>query len=205
MGGSTSLRRFVVATLRIDKRTFRGIIVRGALPAFAGALVLTGCGGSSGTPAAASSASSASATTTASTSAFETCLKQHGVKVTPGQFAGRPTGSFSPRAFPSGSRRAFPTGSPRPGASFGGANATAFKACAKYAPKGFGGGAGRAISSSALAAFKSCLTSNGVKVTGTTASQILSEVRSATGKTATAVHTCQVLLQPTAPTPTASA
>jgi hypothetical protein len=199
MNGSTALRRFVAATIRIRKSTLSGIIVRGALPAFAGALVLTGCGGASSTPAAGVSASS---TATASTSAFETCLKQHGVKVTPGRFGGRPTGSFSPRAFPSGSAR--PTRSPRPGASFGGANATAFKACAKYAPAGFAGAAGRTVSSSALAAFKSCLSSNGVKVTGTTASQIISGLRGSTGKTATAVHTCQVLLQPTAPTPTAS-
>jgi hypothetical protein len=201
MNGSTALRQFVAATLRINASTFSGIIVRGALPALAGALLLTACGGASGTPAAAGA--SASATTTASTSAFETCLKQHGVKVTPGQFGGRPTGSFSPGAFPSGSPR--PSRSPRPGASFGGANSAAFQACSKYAPAGFARGANRAVSSSALAAFKSCLTSNGVKFTGTTANQILSGLRNSTGKTATALHTCQVLLQPAAPTPTASA
>lgn len=140
-------------------------------------------------------ASSASATAPAGLSAFETCLKQHGVKITPGQFSARPHASFSPGTFP--------TGLPRPRGSFAGRNSAGFKACAKYAPSGFGGGFNRVISSSALAAFKSCLSSNGVKVTGSTANAILSELRNSTGKTATAVRTCRVLLQPAAPTPSA--
>jgi len=191
MNGSTALRRFVSPALRI--------VLRGALPALAGALVLAGCGGASGTSGTSGTSAagaSASATASAGLSAFQTCLKQHGVKVTPGQFGGRPTGSFSPRAVP--------TGSPRPRPSFAGANSAAAKACAKYAPAGFGRGANRAVSSSALAAFKSCLSSNGVKVTGSTANAILSELRNSTGKTATATHTCQALLQPAAPTPTPS-
>jgi hypothetical protein len=57
------------------------------------------------------------------------------------------------------------------------------------------------VSSSALAAFKSCLSQNGVKVTGTTASAVLAELRNSTGKAAAAVRTCRVLLQPTAPPP----
>ena len=42
---------------------------------------------------------------------------------------------------------------------------------------------------------------DGVKVTGTTASAILAELRDGAGKTAAAVRTCRVLLQPTVPTP----
>jgi hypothetical protein len=185
MNGRTGLRRFIV------------------LPAVAGALVLAGCGGGN---AASTSATSASPSATASLSVFQTCLKQHGVKITPGELRTRPTGSFTPGARPTGSLspRAFPTGSPRPGASFAGANSAAFKACAKYAPKGLAGGFNRTISSSALAAFKSCLSANGVKVTGTTASQIFSELRDSTGKTATALRTCEVLIQPSTPTPTPS-
>ena len=45
---------------------------------------------------------------------------------------------------------------------------------------------------------------NGVKVTGSTASAIMTELRNSTGKTASTLHTCQALLQTTAPTPTAS-
>ena len=189
MNGGTTLRRFVV---------------RGALPVLAATLVLTGCGGNSGSTSSAAATSSASATTSARLSAFQTCLKQHGVTIKPGQFAGRPRGSFSPSAFP--------TRSPRPRPSFTGSlgarDSAAFKACAKYAPAGFGagfgGGFGRTISASALAAFKSCLSQNGVKVTGTTASAVLAELRNATGKTAAAVRTCRVLIQPTSPTPSPS-
>jgi hypothetical protein len=186
MNGGTTRRRF---------------LVRAALPVLAAALVLTGCGGSSSSSSAAAT-SSASATSTASArlSAFRACLKQHGVTIKPGQFSARPRASFTPTAFP--------TRSPRPGSSFAGRDSAAFKACAKYAPTGFGGGFGggfgRTISSSALAAFKSCLSQNGVKVTGTTAAAVLAELRNATGKTATAVRTCRVLLQPAAPTPSPS-
>jgi hypothetical protein len=203
MNGSTGLCRFIVPAFRFRPISIRGALARAVLPAVAGALALVLAGCSGGT--AASTSASASATATASTSAFETCLKQHGVKITPGQFRGRPTGSFSPGARPSGSFSpgAFPTGSARP-SRFAGANSAAFKACAKYAPAGFAGGANRTISSSALAAFKSCLSANGVKVTGTTATQIFSELRNATGKTATALRTCEVLIRPSTPTPTPS-
>jgi hypothetical protein len=197
MNGGITLRRFVIPAVRIGASLIRSALIRAALPALAGALVLAGCGGSGSdnTAGASAAGASASATAPAGLSAFETCLKQHGVKITPGQFSARPHASFSPGAFP--------TGSPRPRGSFAGRNSAGFKACAKYAPSGFGGGFNRVISSSALAAFKSCLSSNGVKVTGSTANAILSELRNSTGKTATAVRTCRVLLQPAAPTPSA--
>jgi hypothetical protein len=199
MNSGFMLRLFAIPTVRIRASLIRGALIRGALirgalPALAGALVLAGCG-SGNTAGTSAAGTSASATASARLSAFETCLKQHGVTVKPGQFSARPRASFSPGALP--------TGSPRPRASFAGRNSAAFKACAKYAPVGFGGGFNRVISSSALAAFKSCLSANGVKVTGSTATAILSELRNSTGKTATAVRTCRVLLQPAAPTPSA--
>ena len=195
MNGGTTRRRF---------------LIQAALPALAAALVLAGCGGSSGSSSNAGATSSASATSSAATSAklsaFQTCLKQHGVTIKPGQFGARPRGSFTPTAFPTGSARPSFSGSARPRPSFSGSaqDSAAFKACAKYAPAGFGGGFNRVVSSSALKAFKSCLSQNGVKVTGTTASAILAELRNATGKTAAADRTCRVLLAPTAPTPSPS-
>jgi hypothetical protein len=195
MNGGTTRRRF---------------LIQAALPALAAALVLTGCGGSSGSSSNAGATSSASATSTAAASAklsaFDTCLKQHGVTIKPGQFGARPRGSFTPTAFPTGSARPSFSGSARPRPSFSGSaqDSAAFKACAKYAPTGFGGGFNRVVSSSALKAFKSCLSQNGVKVTGTTASAILAELRNATGKTAAADRTCRVLLAPTAPSPSPS-
>src|ERR1700749_5204501 len=89
MDGGCRRRRF----------TLRHIVLRAALPAVAGALLLAGCGGSSGSASAASS-SSASATSTAKLSAFQSCLKQHGVKITPGQFGGPPGRALSARAPP---------------------------------------------------------------------------------------------------------
>jgi hypothetical protein len=197
MNGGTEL---ALPPVHARARAIGGALIRGALPALAGALVLAGCGGGGGGSVAAASSASVSSSS-AGLSAFDTCLKQHGVTVSPSRFA-RPTGSFSPRAFPtrSFSPGAFPTGTARPRPSFTGTEGAAFQACAKYAPAGFAGGANRAISSSALAAFKSCLAANGVKVTGNTAGAVLSQLRNATGKTATAVRTCQVLLQPAAPT-----
>jgi hypothetical protein len=195
--------------------TLRRLGIRGALLVLAATLALTACGGSSGSSSSSTSSSSSSAAgssgspspTSAALSAFQACLKQHGVTIKPGQFSGRPRGSFSPGA--SFSPRAFPSGSPRPrpSGSFFGTNSAAFQACSKYAPAGFGfgGGFGRTVSASALAAFKSCLSQNGIKVTGTTAPAILAELRNATGKTAAAVRTCRVLLQPTAPSPSPSA
>ena len=192
MNGGTTLRRFAIPAFRIRASVIRGALIRAALPALAGALVLAGCGGSGGNAAAAGA--SASSTASARLSAFETCLKQHGVTVKPGQFGTRPRASFSPGAFPSRS--------PRP-SRFAGRDSAAFKACAKYAPTGFGRGFNPVISSSALIAFKSCLSANGVKVTGSSAGAILSELLNSTGKTADAVRTCRVLLQPAAPTPSA--
>jgi hypothetical protein len=194
------------------------IFIRLAVLAAALCLTLTACGGGGSTPAASGSGgavpsptASASSSGSAALSAFDTCLKSHGVKTT-----------FKPRAFPSGSARptarptAFPTAHRSPGAGgFGGfatnsADAAAFKACQKYAPTGFGRGSGGfgggSVSASALAAFKSCMTQNGVTVTGSTVQAIFSQLRTATGKTATAFKTCRVLIQSSAtPSPSPSA
>jgi hypothetical protein len=186
--------------------------IAGGLAAMAAAacVALTACGGSSATGAGSTGAGSANAAATASATgstslaAFQSCLKAHGVKVQPGGFGGtgRPFPGGSARAFPSGTPRPRPTGSftRRPGAFASGADATAFKDCEKYAPAGFGrggfGGGFGGVSASAIAAFKSCMSQNGAKVTGTTAQQIFASLRNATGKTATAEKTCRVLLQP---------
>jgi hypothetical protein len=199
MSGSIPSRRLDIITLRIRSITFSRSVVA-TLPALVGALVLAGCGG--GGNAAAGASGSATA---AGQSAFQSCLRQHGVTIAAGP-SGRPTGSFPTGALPTGAlpTGSFPSGSPRPGASFPSGNSAAFQACAKYAPSGAAGAPNQAVSSSSLAAFKSCMSSHGVKVTGSTASAILSQVRNSTGKTATAFHTCQVLIQPAAPTPTPS-
>jgi hypothetical protein len=177
---------------------------RWALPVVVVCLALVGCGG--GGTASSSPSASSSGTQSAGTSAFQTCLKQHGVKITP-RASFSPGASFSPRAFPSGS--GFPTAFPSGG--FGGrgtgANSAAFKACQKYAPAGFRIGGGGTISASAIAAFKSCMSQNGIKVTSTNFASLAKLARSSK-KAAAALSTCRVLLtqgfsRPT-PSPTTS-
>ncbi len=170
-------------------------LVRWALPVVVACLAIAGCGSSAST----SSSASSSATQSAGLSAFQTCLKQHGVKITP-------RASFSARPRPSGSGfpTAFPTGTGFPGGGFasGGANSAAFKACQKYAPAGFHFGSGGGISASAIAAFKSCMSQNGVKVTSTTFAS-LAKLRSSSKKAAAAFKICGTLLgQGSRPTPT---
>jgi hypothetical protein len=172
----------------------RQYLVRWALLVVVACLAIVGCGSSTST-----SSASSSATQSAGLSAFQTCLKQHGVKITP-------RASFSARPRPSGSGfpTAFPTGTGFPGGRFasGGANSAAFKACQKYAPAGFRFGGG-GISASAIAAFKSCMSNNGVKVTSTSFAS-LAKLRSSSKKAAAAFNTCRVLLGQgaTRPTPT---
>ena len=169
-----------------------------SLAAVVACLALVGCGG--GGAASSSPSASSSGTQSAGLSAFQTCLKQHGVKITP-RASFSPGASFSPRAFPSGT--AFPTAFPSgtrsgfPGGGFlgggaGGANSAAFKACQKYAPAGFRRGGGT-ISASAIAAFKSCMKQNGVTVTSTSFAALANLTRSSK-KAATAYATCRVLL-----------
>jgi hypothetical protein len=171
-------------------------LIRWALPVVVACLAIAGCGSSSSTSTSSVSAAS-SPTTSAGLSAFQTCLKQHGVKITP-------HASFSARPFPSGSGfpTAFPTAFPS-GFAGGGADSAAFKACAKYAPAGFRTGRHFTISASAIAAFKSCMSQNGVKVTSTTFAS-LAKLRASSKKAAAAFKICDVLLEQgfTRPTPT---
>ena len=160
----------------------RILLTRWAAPALVAGLFVTGCGGSS-------SASGQGSTQAAGRSAFQQCLRQHGVNIPTARpsFAGTP----SPGQAPGGGQ--FPGGQ-------GGAGSSAFQACRKYAPAGFGPGGGEGINSSALNAFTSCLKQHGVKLTGTGLSA-LGSLRNATGKTAQAVKTCQPLLPSGVPTP----
>ena len=184
----------------------RQLRLRWALPAVLACLALVGCGGGT---ASSSAGASSSATQSAGLSAFQTCLKQHGVKITP-RASFSPGASFSPRAFPSGTAfpTAFPSGGFRSGFPGGGAgaNSAAFRACQKYAPAGFRTGGG-AISASAIAAFKSCMSQNGVKVTSTNFASLARLSRSSK-KAAAAFNTCRVLLAQgfsrPSPTPTAA-
>jgi hypothetical protein len=145
--------------------------------------------------------------------AYTACLSQHGVKV--------PT--FSGRAFPSGSRRPRPSGSfvrpsgsfSRPPGGFGGAGGgfggflgsatadpatqAAMKACANLLPQGgFArdgqGGQGGTISATTFAAFKSCMSDNGVTIATTDPQTGLRELNRIDPKTAAALKICQPII-----------
>ena len=167
----------------------RQVRLRWALPAVVACLVLAGCGGG-GTASSASPAGSA--TQSAGLSAFQTCLKQHGVKITPrASFSPRPFASRTgfPTAFPSGFQTGFRSGFP---GGRTGANSAAFRACQKYAPAGFRVGGG-GISASVVAAFKNCMKQNGVTVTSTSFASLARLTRSSK-KAAAAFNICRVLL-----------
>jgi len=154
-------------------------------------LSLTACGG--GSPSSVASGGS----TSASLSAFQACLKQHGITFTPrARPSGFPSGGPGAGGFPSGAG----AGGGGGGAGAGGARGAAFQACAKYAPNGFRNRT--PISSSALAAFKSCMGQHGITVTGTTFRQLLASGTGST-KAAQAFSVCRVLL-PARPSPRAS-
>lgn len=158
----------------MNTRLFRLCICTLALP-----LAVAACGGGS----AKVSTSGTTATSTpaaggagADTSAFATCLKQHGVSLPAGFGRGGGPGSAGPGGgLPpqgSGGPGGFPgAGGGAGGAGLSSAQQSAFSACRSKLPAGgFGGGRGLAGGASAtqLKAYTSCLRDNGVKVPTTT-------------------------------------
>jgi len=150
--------------------------------------------------------------------AYTGCLRQHGVKVP--TFSGRPFPNGSGQAFPSGSRRPRPSGSfvrpsgsfSRPPGGFGGAGGgfggflggaradpatkAALKACASLLPQGgFGrGDATGTISATTFAAFKSCMSDNGVTIAATDPQTGLRNLDRSDPKTSSALKICEAIL-----------
>jgi hypothetical protein len=213
-----------VGTQPVRRRTAAGAVAVSAL-AVGGLSLLAACGSSGGsTTAAASGPPSSGATGFA---AYTACLQQHGVTL-PSRGAGG--GGFT-RPSDGASRGAGGFGGGYGGGFFGGGGtpnpqmSAAAAACASVRPAGgFGGGAGGfGAGSSALTAFRSCMTQNGVTVpttrptafppggvtaTGTAAaeSRYLGGLSPTDPTVAKALSVCQPLLptRPAAP-PTGSA
>ena len=144
--------------------------------------------------------------------AYTACLAQHGVTVP----------SFSPRARPSGTFSRPPGGFSRPpgasrgpggGGGFGGfgspnpSTSAARAACASLLPAG-AVARNRTISATTFAAFKSCMSDNGVTITSTDPQAAVRGLDRTDAKTAAALKICQPILGQGAgsgaPTPTAS-
>jgi hypothetical protein len=144
---------------------------------------------------------------------YADCLTAHGVTVQQRPSGGpRPSGSFSR-----------PSGSFSPGADgggfggFGGPDASANPtvsaaraACASLQPAGgfggFGPGGGRNISAATFAAFKSCMSDQGVTISTTDPQQATRGLDRTDPKTAAALKVCQPILGqlPKSPLPTSS-
>jgi hypothetical protein len=155
-----------------------------------------------------SSAAGARAGNTAAFAAYTACLAQHGVTVPSFSRGARPSGSFSRPAGtfsrpPGGFSRA-PGASRGPGGGgFGGAGgflgspnpstSAARAACASLLPAGAVGG-GRTISATTFAAFKSCMSDNGVTITTTDPQQAMQGLDRTDPKIAAALKVCQPIL-----------
>ena len=150
---------------------------RWAAPALMAGLLVTACGSSTGS-------TGQGGAQAAGTSAFQQCLKQHGVSLP----AGRPAGGGAPSpgaGAPAG-------GGQFPGGFGNGAGSKAFQACRKYAPAGFGRGRPGAGGLSALSGFSSCMKQHGVTLSGGPAA--LQSLSQASGKAKKAFQTCRTLL-----------
>jgi hypothetical protein len=201
-----------MAGIRVTRGT-KGFGV--AIGCVALALVVAACaGGSSKTAASASSTPAASpavsaapssgvaslgARSTADFAAYTACLAQHGVTVPSFSRGPRPSGSFSR---PPGSFSRPPGASRGPGGGgfggFGGSanpsTAAARAACASLLPAGAFGAGGRTISATTFAAFKSCMSDNGVTITVTNPAQAMQGLDRTDAKTAAALKVCQPIL-----------
>ncbi len=165
----------------------------------------------SATPSAAAGSGAPGGRNGAAFAAYTACLAQHGVTVPSFSPGARPSGTFSrpPGGFsrPPGASRgpggggfgAF--GSPNPSTS------AARAACASLLPAGAVGG-NRTISATTFAAFKSCMSDNGVTITSTDPQTAIRGLDRTDAKTAAALKICQPILGQGAgsgaPTPSAS-
>jgi hypothetical protein len=200
-----------MAGIRVTRGT-KGFGV--AIGCVALALVAAACaGGSSKTAASASSTPAVSpsvsaapssgtaspgARSTAAFAAYTACLAQHGVTVPSFSPGARPSGSFSR---PAGGFSRPPGASRGPGGGgFGGfgspnpSTSAARAACASLLPAGAFGPGTRTISATTFAAFKSCMSDNGVTITVTDPQQAVRALDRTVAKTAAALKICQPIL-----------
>jgi hypothetical protein len=132
--------------------------------------------------------------------AYTACLAQHGVTVPSFSAGARPSGTFSRP--PGGFSRA-PGASRGPGGGGGGfggfgspnpSTSAARAACASLLPAGAFGPGSRTISATTFAAFKSCMSDNGVTITSTDPQTAMRGLDRTDAKTAAALKICQPIL-----------
>jgi len=131
--------------------------------------------------------------------AYTACLAQHGVTVPSFSAGARPSGTFSrpPGGF---SRSPGASRGPGGGGGFGGfgspdpSTSAARAACASLLPAGAFGPGTRTISATTFAAFKSCMSDNGVTITSTNPQTAMQGLNRSDAKTAAALKICQPIL-----------
>jgi hypothetical protein len=184
------------------------------------AVLVAACGGSTKASSASSTTPAASPAVSASPSAapnsaagsaapggrngaafaaYTACLAQHGVTVPSFSAGARPSGTFSrpPGGF---SRAPGASRGPGGGGGFGGfgspnpSTSAARAACASLLPAGAFGPGTRTISATTFAAFKSCMSDNGVTITSTDPQTAVRGLDRTDAKTAAALKICQPIL-----------
>jgi hypothetical protein len=136
--------------------------VQWALGTSLAVVLLSACGGGSSSSSAGADTTTTTTAITGDATAFQDCLKEHGVDLPEGGFPVSPSGASGPR--PSGPPPSLPSGGSGPSGSFPGQTAEqreAFQACADLAPEGGFGGRGGA-NGAAFDAYRSCLGDHGV-------------------------------------------
>jgi hypothetical protein len=148
--------------------------------------------------------------------AYTACLAQHGVTVPSFSAGARPSGTFSrpPGGFSRSPGASRGPGGGGGGGGFGGlgspdpSTSAARAACASLLPAGAFGPGTRTISATTFAAFKSCMSDNGVTITSTNPQTAVQGLNRSDAKTAAALKVCQPILGQGAgsgaPTPSAS-
>jgi len=171
------------------KRRVRWLVT--GVVALMSAAGLAACGGS---PKASDAATTSASSTQKAFAAYSSCMKQHGVKLPsnfgqrrPGSTGSSPTGSFPTGSLPTGS---FPA-SRLPAGVSSKKYAAATKACRAKLPAGGFRGGFRGLSN--FAAYASCLSDNGVKLSGTGPSA-LRNLNTSDPTVKAAMQTCSPLL-----------
>ena len=172
----TAVARAHLKRFRTRQRAVGSAIALCALGALC-ALVVTACGSTSAASSSTTSSTTSTSTTTTSTgaasgslTAYQNCLKKHGVNFAAGGFGGPGRGATGAGVAPP------PTGTTGTGTrpSFTAAQQKAFSACASLRPSGAAGGpggfSGGGANTAAFAKFQACLKKHGVQ-TGSTAAQ----------------------------------
>ncbi|MBW4078668.1 MAG: hypothetical protein HIU84_09215 [Acidobacteria bacterium] len=180
------------STLRHSRRP---VVILGMIGA---SLALAACGSNSATNTTTTTTASGSSSS-AGTTAFTTCLAQHGVKLPSGAGFNSPPSGASGGAPPAG------TGGPPAGASGFGSNPkfqSALQACAKYQTGGTGGF--RGPSSTAFAAYRNCMKLHGVTLAAGSPGTTKSTLNASSASYEAAATACKSLLPAGGTPPTTS-